>query len=308
MKAIVFGGAGFLGSHTADVLTERGYEVIVFDTVSSPYLRKGQRGIVANILDTEAVITAMTNCDVAYHFAGITDIDKARTMPVETVRTNVLGTTMLLESARQCGIGRFVFASSLYVYSASGSFYRASKQACELLIENYHEVFGLDFTILRYGSLYGPRAGDDNWIQTMLKQALSEGKIVRQGDGEELREYVHVHDAARLGVDALDAEYANQHVIVTGNQQMKIRDLLTMIREMMGGKVAVEYEPSHCKEHYEITPYVFKPTMAKRITGRNYVDLGQGLYELLGQLYAKGVNAGKKIPFLGAAGATGRHE
>lgn len=294
MKVIVFGGAGFLGSHTADVLTDRGHEVIVFDAVTSPYLRKGQRGIVANILDPKVVREAMAGCDVVYHFAGVSDIDKARATPVETVRTNVLGTTMLLESASQCGIGRFVFASSLYVYSTSGSFYRTSKQACELLIENFQEAFGLEFTILRYGSLYGPRSGDDNWIQTMLKQALAEGKIVRQGDGEELREYIHVHDAARLGVEALDAEYANQHVIVTGNQQMKIRDLLTMVQEMMNGRVAVEYEPSRCNEHYEITPYVFKPTMAKRITGRNYVDLGQGLYELLGQLYvgcAKGAES-----------------
>ena len=289
MKTIVFGGAGFLGSHVADALTEAGHEVIVFDRVNSHYLRKGQREIVGDILDDVFVREAVEGCDVVYNFAGVSDIGKASNNPLATVKNNILGNSILLECSRQASIKRFIFASSLYVYSNSASFYRSSKQACELIVDNYHDVYGLNYTILRYGSLYGPRSSEDNWVYSMLKQALTEKKIVRFGDGEELREYIHVRDAARLSVEVMDPEYANQHVIITGAHQIRMRDFLTMIREMLQGKVDVEYHPSDDNEHYEITPYVFKPTVARRLHGNHYFDLGQGVYEMLGDIYKDAV-------------------
>jgi UDP-glucose 4-epimerase len=284
-KVIVFGGAGFIGSHVADELTNQGFEVVIFDRYQSPYLKNNQTGIVGDILDLDMVKEAMKGCDVVYNYAGVADIDKAKAIPLDTVRNNILGNTILLEAARILGVKRFVFASSLYVYSNAGSFYRSSKQACELIIENYHNIYDLNYTILRYGSLYGPRSNEDNWIYYVLKQALTKGKIVRMGDGDELREYIHVQDAARLSVDVLAGEYENEHVIITGSQQIKVRDLLIMIREMLQGNVEVEYKPSDCSEHYEITPYIFKPTIAKRLNRNNYVDLGQGILEMLGDIY-----------------------
>lgn len=293
MKIIVFGGAGFLGSHVADALTDAGHEVIVFDRNPSEYLRPEQKEIVGDILDESCVQKALEGCDVVYNFAGVADIGKAKRNPLDTVRNNILGNTILLECSCRSGIKRFIFASSLYVYSNSGSFYRSSKQACELIIENYHNIYGLNYAILRYGSLYGPRSNEDNWVYTVLKQALIEKKIVRLGDGEELREYIHVRDAARLSVAAISSEYENQHVIIAGVQQIKIRDLLIMIQEMLQGNVEMEYRQGAGNEvdneHYEITPYVFKPTMAKRLHGSHYYDLGQGVLEMLGDIYKENV-------------------
>jgi UDP-glucose 4-epimerase len=206
MKAIVFGGSGFLGSHVADALTGAGYETTVFDIAASPYLQKSQQMITGNILDKKAVEKAVAGCDVVYNFAGMADIQEAHDKPLETIESNVLGNTMVLEACRINKVKRFVFASTIYVYSNAGSFYRSSKQACELIIENYHEVFGLPYTILRYGSLYGPRAGETNWIYSALKQAVTDGKISRPGDGEEIREYIHVEDAARCSLMVLDKE------------------------------------------------------------------------------------------------------
>jgi UDP-glucose 4-epimerase len=285
MKVIVFGGAGFLGSHVADALSERGHEVTVFDLKKSPYLRDGQTSIVGDINNAELVMSAVKNCDVVYTFAGIADLTEAKENPLETVRNNILGTTVLLEAARKNKVKRFVLASTLYVYSKSGSFYRSSKQACELLIDNYQEVYGLDYTIIRYGSLYGPRAGETNWVQKVLKQALSEKKIIRNGDGEELRDYIHVNDAARLSVEILDEAYRNQHVIVTGNQQIKVKDLMVMIKEMLNNEIKLEFKAVDSSEHYEITPYTFNPKLAKRIQASDYVDLGQGILDLIGRIY-----------------------
>src|SRR5659263_50571 len=85
MRAIVFGGSGFLGSHVADALVKAGYEVSVFDLVESPYLHKGQKMIIGNILDREAVRKATKGCDAVYNFAGIADLEKAKEKPIRTV-------------------------------------------------------------------------------------------------------------------------------------------------------------------------------------------------------------------------------
>ena len=146
---------------------------------------------------------------------------------------------------------------------------------------------------MRYGSLYGPRADEKNWIHTILKQALAEGRIVRAGDGEELREYIHVHDAARISVDMLDAQYGNKHVMITGNHAIKIRDLLVMVREILNNKVEIEYVPSDEEEHYEITPYSFSPKIAKRIVSNSYLDLGQGILGVIDDVYGEFIRENK---------------
>ena len=287
MKAIVFGGSGFLGSHVADALTAAVYETTVFDIKSSPYIQKNQKMITGNILDKEAVIKAIAGCDVVYNFAGMADIQEAHDKPVETIESNVMGNTIILEACRQHKVKRYVFASTVYVYSNAGSFYRSSKQACELIIENYHEVFGLAYTILRYGSLYGPRAGESNWVYKTLKQAVTEGKISRLGDGEEVREYIHVEDAARCSVMILSEEFENESVIITGHQTTRVKDIMIMIKEILGNKIKLEFLPTDSSLHYEITPYTFNPKIARRFVSNSYLDLGQGLLQCLEEIYKK---------------------
>jgi len=285
MKVIVFGGSGFLGSHVADALTDAGYEVTIYDLKPSPYLRDSQQMVVGDILDQDKVKKAIEGCDVVYNFAGIADIEDASQRPLDSVKFNILGNSIILEESRMAKVKRFVFASSLYVYSKAGSFYRSTKQSCELLVENYQEIFGLSYTILRYGSLYGPRADERNFIYRIIKQALIEEKIVRDGDGEEIREYIHVYDAAKGSVEILSDEFVNQYVIITGNQQMKVKDLLLMIKEMLDNRIKVEYIPATINYHYEITPYTFAPKLARRILSNTYVDLGQGILKSIQTIY-----------------------
>lgn len=285
MKAVVFGGSGFVGSHVADALTVAGHEVLIYDLMPSPYLQKSQNMIVGDIMDEKLVRESVKGSDVVYNFAGIADIDEAGRKPLESVKFNILGNSIILEACRLAGVKRFIFASSLYVYSKAGSFYRSTKQACELLIENYNEIFGLPYTILRYGSLYGPRADERNFIYKILRQALTEEKIVREGDGEEIREYIHVYDAARCSVEILSDEFVNEYIIITGNQQMKVKDLLFMVREMLNNKIKIEYTNPKFNSHYEITPYSFAPKLAKRIISRTYLDLSQGILECIQGIY-----------------------
>lgn len=292
MRVVVFGGSGFLGSHVADALTAKGFEVTIYDKTISPYLLPNQKMVVSDILDTDSVEKVVSTCDIVYNFAAIADIQTCKNNPIETIKINILGNTIILDACRKNKVKRFVFASSLYVYSNAGSFYRSSKQACESIIENYHRIFGLDYTILRYGSLYGPRADDTNWICSILKQALKENKIVRYGDGEELREYINIKDAARLSVEILSEDYKNECIILAGPQQIKVKDMLLMIKEILNNKIAIEYRsidenssPYDSELHYTITPYCFNPKTGKKLIGNCYVDIGQGILECLHEIY-----------------------
>ena len=289
MRAIVLGGSGFVGSHVADALTDAGHETAIFDLKASPWLREGQEMMLGDVTDPERVLEACAGRDAIYNFAGIANIDAAREKPTETVETNVRGTLNALEAARVTGAKRYVFASSIYVNSERGSFYRVSKQACELVIEEYAREFGVEYTILRYGTLFGRRADEGNSIHRYLRQALLERRISVVGTGEELREYIHVADAARLSVEVLDPQYANERIVLTGHSPLRFRDLLALIRETVGAEVEIELRDPQSSDpesaHYEITPYHFRPPIARKLVANYYVDLGQGLIDCLEEIY-----------------------
>ena len=240
-KAIVFGASGFLGSHVADALSDKGHKVTLFDCKPSPYLRSDQTMVVGDIMDIDHVRSSLVDQEVVYHFAGLTDLDQASDKPLESASQNILGTVHLLDAAVESGIKRFVFASTIYVYSGLGGFYRCSKQAAELFIEEYNKRYKLEFTVLRYGSLYGVRANNANGIWNYLNQGLRDGKIDYPGTGEEVREYINVKDAARLSVDILSSDFKNRYVVISGHQSMKSKEMLEMIREMIDRDVSLKF-------------------------------------------------------------------
>lgn len=280
----VFGGSGFLGSHTADALSEAGYQVRIFDRVESPWIREDQEMIVGDLLDQEAVHAAISDSHAVYHFAGIADIGAAAEDPYRTVEVNVLGTLNTLEGAKRAGAARYVFASTVYVYSNHGGFYRASKQAAESFIQTYSQEEELDYTVLRYGTLYGRRADHHNRIHRMLHEARETGAIRYPGSGEAVREFIHVRDAALLSVKILDDEFANRHLVLTGQDKYTVKDLLEIIREIMNGNVDVSWANEEPTGHYQLTPYSFMPEVGHKMVPSDYVDLGQGLLDCLTEI------------------------
>ena len=284
-RVIVFGASGFLGSHVADTLTNAGYRVRLFDRSPSPYLKGNQEMIVGDIMNLEEVVEAAKGSSIVYNFAAIADIDEAHDKPIPTATINVLGNMHALEAARIAGARRFVFASSVYVYSESGSFYRASKQAAERFTETYHERYGLNYNILRYGSLYGRRADKRNGIYRMLQEAVEHHSITYKGSGEAMREYIHVEDAARMSVQILAPEFANRHMILTGQEKLRIKDVMTMISEMLPWPVELHFDEANAVHHYEITPYAFQPRIGRKLVLNEHVDLGQGILDCLREIH-----------------------
>lgn len=290
MNVLVFGGSGFLGSHVADALSQEGHNVRIFDLKRSDYLKPSQEMVVGDILDEKSVSTAVEGMDVVYNFAGIADIDEAANKPSETVKYNILGNVILLEAAREAAVKRFVYASTVYVFSNSGSFYRCSKAACEDYIETYQKQYGLNYTILRYGTLYGNRADSRNSVFRYLKQAMTEGKISYYGDGSELREYINVIDAAQASVEILDEKFTNECVIFTGHYPMKVNELFIMIREILKKDIRLEFIKPRSEDpmdHYSVTPYTFIPKVGKKYIKHYYTDMGQGLLLCMHEIFEK---------------------
>ena len=281
-NVVVFGGSGFLGSHVCDKLLESGYNVTVFDKRESEFIKGKYNIVIGDILSEDNVFKVIENANIVFNFAGIADISKAEFDAIATVRYNVLGNAIILEACRKAGIERYIYASSIYVYSSFGGFYRCSKQACELYIENYHEVYNLNYTILRYGSLYGPRSDMRNGIYRFINQALTDKKMIFKGKADSRREFIHVEDAAESSVKILDPKFANQHIILTGNQLLSINELLNMIKEILNDdEIQIKYTPGENNSHYEMTPYTFNPKYGKRLYPEQQRDLGQGILQMI---------------------------
>lgn len=278
---LVIGGAGFLGSHVADALSDAGYHVKILDRQASKWTRENQEMIIGDLLDNELILEHTKNCHAVYNFAAIADLNEAILKPVETVRINVLGNVEVLEACKLNRVQRYVYASTVYVHSREGSFYKCSKQASENYVEEYQKSYGLDYTILRYGSLYGPRSDSHNGLWRIVKDILETGVVKYEGNIESVREYIHVEDAARASVIALGEDFKNQHVVLTGHEPLKVIDMLKMLSEIMGIQKEVEFENLPYAGHYIRTPYAYQAKLGRKFIPPMHVDLGQGLLQLI---------------------------
>jgi len=283
-KVVVFGGAGFIGSYVVEELLGRGYEVIAADIRWSKYVPK-EIFEKCDILDKERVKELVSKADIVYNFAGYANLDDAIADPVRTIELNVLGNMNILEASKNNNVERFIYASSAYAMSDKGSFYGISKLTSEKLVEEYYKKFGLKFTIIRYGSVYGDRDFHNNYIYNLLKKVYESGKIEHNGDGEEIRDYIHVLDVAKLSVDIIENEkFVNEHLIFTGYERMKRKELFEMIKEMMGGEIEIVLTNDGYSNHYKFTPYSFTPKRSKKLIANPHIDMGQGLLDCLNDI------------------------
>ena len=301
MKVLVFGGAGFLGSYVVDELVNRGHDVTIFDLVKSPYVGKRVPTVIGDIMDVGAVRSAVKEHQIVYNFAGLADLNDSVDKPVETVALNVIGNLNILEASRQADIDHFVYASSVYVFSHRGAFYGASKKSSELFVEQYGEQYNMDYTIVRYGSVYGERADSKNRIYRILREALLDKKITLQGDGSEEREYVHGRDAAKLSVDVIeDEKYRKQNVMLTGIERFRYSDLLSYVKEMLNNEVEIEILKEVYRGHYVLSPYSFSPTIGVKLVNNPSIDFGQGMLECVNNIFQElqeqGLIEGNSVP------------
>jgi len=287
-KVLVFGGSGFLGGYVIEELLSRRYDVISADLVPSKYYPE-KHYVYCDIRNLERVKKIFDlKFDIVYNFAGFANLDLAVDDPLNTINLNIVGNLNILEATRLAKINRFIFASSAYAMNDKGSFYGISKLTSEKIVEEYYKKYELQYTIVRYGSVYSERSYDNNYIYQIVKEAVLNKKIEHNGDGEEVREYIHAADAARLSVDILEnEEYINQNVILTGFERMKRKELFYMIKEILNENVEIIFKHDVYANHYKLSPYSFHPTMSKKLISNPFIDMGQGILECIKEIHSE---------------------
>ena len=284
MKITVWGGSGFLGSHVSDSLSNAGHDVIVADKHKSDYLRSDQKMFVGNILDESDIIESISDSEAIFNFAGVADIKESNDDALNSAENNIIGNIKLLEGCKKLKTLKvYVLASSLYVYSNSGGFYRCSKQSSETYIEEYGRQFNIPYLILRFGSLYGPRSDDNNGIKKYLKEAIASDTISFSGNENSRREYIHVEDASKICADLIEEAKFNEYFTLTGTQSISMKDLSSLISEILGKEITLKTSETKKKDnsHYHITPYKFTSHKSKKYTLPIHTDLGEGLLEMI---------------------------
>lgn len=286
MKVVVFGSSGFLGSHVVDELFNQGHKVSLFDSSVSSSFTNFENQTVGSILDPDLVQQAVSGHDIVYNFAAIADLGEAQKNPRQTAEVNIIGLLNILDACVTSNVSHFVQASSVYVHSRLGGFYKSSKLAAESFIEEFFEEYGLPYTILRYGSLYGPRAPETNGIQKIIQRAVSDGRLEYAGSPESMREYIHVADAAKSTVKILAPEFIGKNVVLTGVEPIKVKDLLRMVGEILNlDSSEILFRAEVGDGHYISTPYSYNPRLGIKYLPETHIDLGQGLIEVINLVY-----------------------
>ena len=284
----VLGGSGFIGKHVVDKLDEIGFLVRILDIKTNDIHKEKHTIFEADILDKDALNECITGCKYVYNFAGIADIQEATINPIKTIEKNILGSALAIEESLNAKVKKYLYASTMYVYSDRGGFYRSTKQASEDIICSYNEKYGIEYVMLRYGTIYGPGAQKWNSMRRYIEQILETGKVDYIGNGEEIREYIHVNDAAQLSIEALGGLYRNCRLNITGAQVLKSIDMLHMIGEILDKKVQINFtknDPYH--NHYISTPYRYTSKRAKKVVPKDFIDIGQGILEIIQEIDLK---------------------
>ena len=287
-KILVTGCMGYIGREIAELAQNQGHDVHGVDIFNvdseTPMSYKYSQIDISSYKQLKELFTKH-DFDIIYHLAAIAGIADSRDRPLHTIEVNVLGTANILECMRNFqSNSQLIYASTVYVHSQYGSIYAATKKCSELLIEKYAEEFLLKYTFLRFGSVYGPRANDFNFISNSLKKALAGKELVYPGTGEESREYIHVHDAAQLALRVMNQEYYNKAFMITGSQKITIRELFELISEILNANTSFVFDNDANQGHYKRTPYAYTPKSSKRLIPEMEMDLAGGIVETLRQL------------------------
>tara|TARA_B100000787_G_scaffold168655_1_gene157835 strand:+ start:1521 stop:2408 length:888 start_codon:yes stop_codon:yes gene_type:complete len=281
IKVLVIGGSGFLGSHVADELSSRDFLVSIYDQKKSFWKKKNQNFFLGKINDTKKLDNLIKKNDIVYNFAGVADLNEGSKKPLESINENIYATAKIVESCIKYKIRRFVYSSTIYVYSEKGSFYKCSKQAAESYIEEYSKQFNMKFTILRFGSLYGPRSNYQNGLYKIVYDYLKNKNISYFGSKNTIREYIHVKDAATSCVDILDKKFANKVVVITGKNKIYVKKLLSIFSTLIKYNKKIKFKNIDNPNHYEKNPYSFSRNFGIKYFSKKNTNIKDGLEELI---------------------------
>jgi UDP-glucose 4-epimerase len=284
---VFFGGSGFVGSYFVKRLLLNNHKVIIYDLVKPEFNHKHLKFIKGDILDKKKISQIIKKNHIIFNFAGWADLETASNNLSDVKKFNIEGNSNILEICEKKKIKRFIYASTLYVFSKYGGIYKDTKKECEKIIENSK----VPYTILRFGSLYGIGAKKGNAIYDILQMAIQKKKITYWGNGDEVRQYIHARDAAKICDSILNYEHERKPILITGLEDTRMKDLLNIVKEIFLGDIELDFDyDKRTDSHYKNTPFSldytanYIPKIGEKILFNSYTDIGQGIFEMANHL------------------------
>ena len=272
-KALVTGGAGFIGSHVVDRLLELEYKVVVIDNLSTGKIKNLDSKAVFHHADiTQPILDDVIQReqpDLVFHLAAQTSVTHSTKEPFNDANSNVLGTLRVIEASRRAGVEKIVYSctgGALYgdpetipcldeTPIAPASPYGMSKWVAEQYLEYYYRLYRLNFTSLRYGNVYGPRQDPhgEAGVVSIFTQAMLEGKQPQIfGDGTQERDFIAVSDVVDANLAAINLGGGKSMNIGTG-QATSIKRIFELLQSITGYKWDPIYGPDRSGEVYRIS-------------------------------------------------------
>ena len=262
MKIVVTGGSGFIGSHVVDVLIEQKHEVVIYD-MDAPRYEQACAFVRGDIRDIDRMSQTCKGADIVYMLAAEANVNRFFESPIYSNSVTAGGVLTMLEAVRRAGTGRVILASTEWIYGSlpetksadSEEFiteetpyaqnpdhlYTSSKITSELFCKNYHDLYGINYTIMRFGIPFGDRARPETVTPIFLRRILRGEPITIHGDGSQTRQFIYVRDLACGNVACANAVAENQIFNLNGGRKISVIEIVRTLEGILEKKAVLTF-------------------------------------------------------------------
>lgn len=281
MKILIFGGKGFLGLELANELANLGHNITIFDKNIKRKKINKFKIISGDILNSTSVDKAVKKKDIVFNFAAITDIEESISNPLDTAKINIIGNVNIALACIKQNVKKLIFASTIYVHSSQGGFYKVSKQSSELFLEEFYKRNKLKYTVLRFGTIYGKNSSKNNGLKKIIFLAVKKRKLEYTGSKKAQRRYLHINDAIFACIKTIEKKYDNKNILITGKKITKVIKILKMVSNKLKLNKKIIFKNKKGLGHYDSNPYTYIAKKEEKFSFKTQTKIDNGIDELI---------------------------